>query len=150
MRTPERFLLIFTPAAALASIDLILKETFPTAAFHHRSDAWVALSVLLLAAAAALSLVRSPAVAVAGAVMSAGVLGNLVSARASENWVPNPFTIIVDGDYHLTFNLADVLFLLGTLLVMTALIVETVRNRDRLPLAPPRRWERRIFRQLRS
>lgn len=150
MRTPERFLLVFVPGAALASIDLILKQTLPAAAFHHRSDAWVAASVLLLAAAAALSLVRSPAVAVAGAVMSAGVLGNLVSARAGENWVPNPFTLIVDGDYYLTFNLADVFFLLGILLLMKALMVETLRNRDRLPLAPPRRWERWVLRQLRS
>jgi hypothetical protein len=149
VRTPDRLLLVFAPAAALAYIDLILKQTLPIAAFHHRSGAWVGASVVLLVAAAALSLLRSPVVAVAGSVMTAGVLGNLVSARASEDWVPNPFTVIVDGDYHLTFNLADVFFLVGILVLMTALMVETLRHRDRLPLAPPRRWERALFRQLR-
>jgi lipoprotein signal peptidase len=145
----DRLLLIVVPAAALASIDLLVKETVPTAAwaFHHRSDAWVAASVLLLAAAVPLSLVPSRVVAVAGGVMSAGVLGNLVSARADGNWVPNPITIS-HGEYSLAFNLADVFFLLGNLLLMAALVVETVRNRDRL--APPRRWERALFRRLRS
>jgi lipoprotein signal peptidase len=145
----DRLLLIVVPAAALASIDLIVKDTVPTAAwsFHHRSDAWVAASVLLLAAAVPLSLVPSRVVAVAGGVMSAGVLGNLVSARADGNWVPNPITIS-HGEYSLAFNLADVFFLLGNLLLMAALVVETVRIRDRL--APPRRWERALFRRLRS
>jgi lipoprotein signal peptidase len=145
----NRLFLIVVPAAALASIDLFVKATVPTAtwSFHHRSDAWVAASVLLLVAAGALSFVRSPVVAVAAGVMSAGVLGNLVSARADGNWVPNPITIR-HGEYILAFNLADVFFLIGNLLLMTLLMVETVRNRGRL--APPRRWERALFRRLRS
>jgi hypothetical protein len=143
-----RLLLIVAPAAGLASLDLLVKDLFPTApwAFHHRSNAWVAGSMGLLLAAGALSLVRSRAVAFAGGVMSAGVLGNLISARADANWVPNPFTIS-PGTYSLAFNLADVFFLLGNLLLMTALIVLTVRHRGRLD--PPRPWERALARHLR-
>ena len=125
-----------------------MKDMLPTAAwaFHHRSNGWVAGSIGLLLAAGALSLVRSRAVAFAGGVMSAGVLGNLVSARADGNWVPNPLTIS-SGDYSLAFNLSDVFFLLGNLLLMTALIVLTVRHRGQL--APPRQWERALARRLR-
>ncbi len=111
VRLSERLLLILAPAAVLASVDLLVKDTVPTAAwaYHHRSNAWVAISIVLLLAAVALSLVPSRAVAVAGGVMSAGVLGNLVSARAGGNWVPNPLTID-PGDYTLAFDLADVFF----------------------------------------
>jgi sugar phosphate permease len=148
MRVSDRLLLVVGPAAVLASIDLIVKATVPTGswAFHHRSGAWVALSILLLVGAAVLSVVPSAAVALAAGVMSAGVIGNLVSARADGNWVPNPL-VVSRGDYTLAFNLADVFFLLGNLLLMTTLIVETVRNRDRLALA--RGWERALLRRLR-
>ena len=44
------------------------------------------------------------------------------------------------------FNLADVFFLAGNLLLMTALVVMVVGRRDRL--APPRPWERALLRQL--
>ena len=149
VRLSERLLLILAPAAALASVDLLVKDTVPTAAwaYHHRSNAWVAISIFLLLAAVALSLVPSRAVALAGGVMSAGVLGNLVSARAGGNWVPNPLTID-PGDYTLAFNLADVFFLIGNLLLMSALIVVTVRHRGQL--ATPRGWERALLRRVRS
>jgi lipoprotein signal peptidase len=145
----ERLLLIAALAAALAYLDLLVKDTVPTAAwaFHHRSNAWVAVSIILLLGAVALSVVPSRAVAFAGGVMSAGVLGNLVSARADGNWVPNPLTIS-PGEYLLAFNLADVFFLLGNLLLMTALIVVTVQHRGRL--ASSRSWERELLRRLRS
>jgi hypothetical protein len=149
VRVSDRLLLVVGPAAVLASVDLIVKAIVPTGswAFHHRSDAWVALSIVLLVGAAVLCVVPSPAVALAAGVMSAGVIGNLVSARADGNWVPNPLTIS-HGDYTLAFNLADVFFLLGNLMLMTTLIVETVRNRDRL--ARPHGWERTLRRRLRS
>ena len=149
VRLSERLLLILAPAAALASLDLLVKDMLPTAAwaFHHRSNAlgrrldrrfcW------LQARSASFA---SRAVAFAGGVMSAGVLGNLVSARADGNWVPNPLTIS-SGDYSLAFDLSDVFFLLGNLLLMTALIVLTVRHRGQF--APPRQWERALARRLR-
>jgi hypothetical protein len=147
MGASDRLLLVAAPAAVLASVDLVVKLKVPTEswAFHHRSQAWVVLSVLVLFGAFSLTLVRSSAVAVAAGVMCGGVIGNLVSARADGNWVPNPFVI---GNYErgLAFNLADVFFLAGNVLLMAALIVMIVRRRDRL--APPRAWERALLRQL--
>ena len=148
MRASERLLLLVAPAAALASVDLAVKATVPTAAwaFHHRSDAWIVLCLMLLIGAALLCLVPSVPVAIAGGVMSAGVIGNLVSARADGNWVPNPLTI-TEGGFTVAFNLADVFFLLGNLLLMTTLMVEVVRHRDRLARAHS--WEHALRRRLR-
>ena len=117
----------------------------PLWAFHHRSYGWVALSMAVLAGALFLTLVPSRAVAVAAGVMSAGAVGNLISARLDGNRVPNPLVI---GNYErgFAFNLADVSFLVGNLLLMASLIVMIVRRRDRL--APPRAWERALLRQL--
>jgi lipoprotein signal peptidase len=133
MRVSERLLLLVVPAAALASVDLIVKASVPTAswAFHHRSGAWIALCVALLVGSAFLCLVPSAPVALAGGVMSAGVIGNLVSARADGNWVPNPL-IVSEGRFTVAFNLADVFFLLGNLLLMITLAAEVVRHRERL------------------
>jgi hypothetical protein len=145
----ERLLLVVVPAAALAGADLIVKATVATQwwDFHQRSSAWVALSAFLLVAALGLALVPSRAVALAAGVMSGGVIGNLVSARVDGNRVPNPIVIgtHVNG---IAFNLADVFFLLGNLLLMATLIAVTLRNRDRL--IPPRQWERALRRRLRS
>ena len=133
MRVSERLLLLVVPAAVLASVDLIVKASVPTAswAFHHRSGAWIALCVALLIGSAFLCVVPSASVAVAGGVMSAGVLGNLVSARADGNWVPNPL-IVSQGRFTVAFNLADVFFLIGNLLLMATLMAEVVRHRERL------------------
>ena len=148
MRASQRVLLFVFPAVALASADLIVKATVPTAwwAFHHRSDAWVALCLVVLVAMVALQLVPSGAVALAAGVTSGGVLGNLLSARMNGNRVPNP--LVIDGSsYSLAFNLADVFFLVGNLLLLTSLVLLTVRNRGRL--APPRAWERALLRPFR-
>jgi len=133
MRVSDRLLLLLAPAAALATVDLVVKATVPTAswAFHHRSGAWIALCLALLVGAAFLSVVPSTSVALAGGVMSAGVLGNLVSARWDGNWVPNPLTF-THGSFTVAYNLADVFFLVGNLLLMTALVTEVLRHRDRL------------------
>ena len=148
VRLSERLLLILAPAAVLASVDLLVKDTVPTAAwaYHHRSNAWVAISIVLLLAAVALCLVPSRAVAVAGGVMSAGVLGNLSSRARRRELGANRLTID-PGDYTLAFNLADVFFLIGNLLLMSALIVVTVRHRGQL--ATPRGWERALLRRVR-
>ena len=100
----------------------------------------------LLIGAVLLSLVPSRLVAVAAGVMSAGVLGNLLSARWDGNWVPNPLVV---GNYGhaFAFNLADVFFMVGNLMLMSALIVFTLHHRERL--AASRGWERRLLRRLR-
>ena len=147
MRASDRLLLIVVPAAAIATVDLSVKAAVPTDgwAYHHRSGAWVALSVALAVSMLFIALVPSRAVAVAAGVLGGGVLGNLVSARADANRVPNP--LVIGGYGHvIAFNLADVFILLGNALLMTALIVTAVHHRDRL--APPRAWERAVLRQL--
>jgi hypothetical protein len=148
-RVSERLLLVVALGAALALVDLIVKATVATqlANFHHRSHAWFVLSLLLLAGTFALALVRSRGVSLAAGVMCGGVVGNLVSARQDGNWVPNPLTI---GTYRdgIAFNLADVFFLVGNVLLTAALIALTLRHRDRL--FPPRGWERALLRRLRS
>lgn len=147
MRSSDRLLLVVAPAAVLASVDLIVKATVTTApwAFHHRSNAWVALSVALLVGSLMLTLVPSTTVALAAGMMSGGAIGNLVSARSDGNWVPNPLTISGYG-YGVAFNLADVFFLLGNVLLMATLIVAALHNRDRLVTV--RAWERTLLRRL--
>jgi lipoprotein signal peptidase len=139
MRASERLLMLVAPAAALASVDLLVKARIPTDswAFHHRSGAWMVLCIALLLGTAFLCVVPSASVAVAGGVMSAGVIGNLVSARADGNWVPNPL-IVNPGHLTIAFNLADVFFLVGNLLLMATLAAEVVRHRERLARAHPR------------
>jgi lipoprotein signal peptidase len=147
VRASHRLLLFAVPAILLASADLIVKASVPTAwwAFHHRSDAWVALGIGVLVGACALTLVPSRAVALAAGVATGGVLGNLVSASMNGNRVPNP--LVIGGYGHgIAFNLADVFILFGNALLMSALIVTAVRHRHRF--APPRAWERAVLRQL--
>ena len=147
VRWSERFLLFVGSAVVLVAVDQVVKATVSTPlwAFHHRSYGWVALSIAVLAGALLLTLVPSGALAVAAGVMSAGAIGNLISARVYGNRVPNPLVI---GNYErgFAFNLADVFFLAGNLLLMAALVVMVVGRRDRL--APPRPWERALLRQL--
>jgi hypothetical protein len=61
--------------------------------------------------------------AIAGGVAAAGAFGNLVSALAWRNGVPNP---IVDGD--IAFNLADVWTLAGALALVGGAAVYAVRH----------------------
>jgi hypothetical protein len=147
VRGSDRLLLFVASAVVLVSVDQVVKATASTPlwAYHHRSYGWVALSIAVLVGAVFLTLVPSRAVAVAAGVMSAGAIANLISWRLDGNRVPNP---VVIGDYQrgFAFNLADVFFLVGNLLLTASLIVLIVRRRDRL--APPRAWERALLRQL--
>src|SRR5262245_51637062 len=121
------------PAAALAAVDLAVKESVPTPpwSLHQRSGAWLALSALLLLAVLGLALVRSMVVALAAGVMSGGIIGNLVSAGVDGNRVPNPLWIAGLG-HGVAFNLADVFFLVGDLLLVLALIHVLLRYLSRL------------------
>ena len=137
MRASDRLFLIAAPAALLAAVDLIVKLKVPTEswAYHQRSDEWVVLSVLVLFGASSLALVRSSAVALAAGVMCGGVIGNLVSARADGNWVPNPL-VIANYDRIIAFNLADVFFVVGELLLMATLMVVALRSHQSRLLSP--------------
>ena len=129
----RRLLLIAAPAAVLAATDLAVKASIPSLPWfvHQRTDAWVLLSVVVLVAAVELARVPSRAVALSAGIMSGGVIGNLVSARWDDNQVPNPL-VLGNAMSVVAFNLADVCFLLGNLMLMVSLMAVTIRNRDRL------------------
>jgi thiosulfate reductase cytochrome b subunit len=145
----ERLFLVSAAAAVLMAADLAVKATVPTMPwhFHQRSNAWEILCVVLLLGALALARIPSRAVAIGAGVMSGGVAGNLLSARANDNRVPNPLVI---GDYAtgIAFNAADIFILVGNLLLMVSLMAVTIRNRDRL--IPPRRWKAALRRRFSS
>lgn len=144
----ERLLFVLVAAAVLAGLDLTVKMSLPTPewAFHERSPEWAVLSALLLVGASALALVPSRAVALAAGVTAGGVLGNLASALWDGNRVPNP--LVVGDEMHLVaFNLADVVFSVGNVVLMATLMIVTVRNRDRL--IPPRRVARALYHRTR-
>jgi hypothetical protein len=149
VRVSNRLLLVIAPAALLACADLIVKATVHTPwwAFHHRSNAWVVLSMILLVAAGLLAFVPSRLAAVAAGMMAGGALGNLLSARWDGNWVPNPLVIGGYG-YGVAFNLADVFFIVGNVALMTALIVVALHHREQV--ARSRDWERALLRRLRD
>jgi hypothetical protein len=130
----QRLALLVVLAAGLATADLTSKWLLPTDPwlFHQRSHAWVELSVALLLTLVLLARLPSRLVAVAGGVFGGGVLGNLVSARWNQGRVPNPF-VVVGQEGVLAFNLADVFVLSGIVLLTTALVRVTIRNRERLP-----------------
>ena len=145
----ERLLFVLGTSAVFAALDLSVKMTLPTPewAFHQRSPGWAVLSALLLVGACALALVPSRAVTIAAGVTAGGVLGNLTSALWDGNRVPNPL-VIGDQMNFVAFNLADVVFSVGNLVLMATLIVVTIRNRDRL--IPPRRLARALYQRTRS
>jgi len=145
----ERLFLVSAAALVLMAADLSVKATVPTAPwhFHERSNAWEVLCVVLLLGALALARVPSRAVAIGAGIMSGGVAGNLLSARANDNRVPNPLVL---GDYAngIAFNVADVFILVGNLTLMISLMAVTIRHRDRL--IPPRRWKLALRRRFNS
>jgi hypothetical protein len=144
----ERLLVVLVAAAVLAALDLMVKLTLPTPewAFHERSPEWAVLSALLLIGTGALALVPSRAVALAAGVTAGGVLGNLASALWDGNRVPNPL-VVGDEMNFVAFNVADVVFSIGNLVLMATLIFVTIRNRDRL--VPPRRLARALHQRRR-
>src|SRR5881394_1889542 len=143
----KRLLLIVVPAATVAAADLAVKATIsvPPWYYHRRTDSWVFLSIVILVAVLELARVPSRAVALAAGIMSGGVIGNLASARWNGNRVPNPL-LVGNGMHFVAFNLADVCFLVGNLMLMVSLMVVTIRHRDRL--IPPRQWERTLRERL--
>jgi type III secretory pathway component EscV len=131
-------------ALPLAALDLAVKASEPTEpwAYHRRSLGWLALSIILLAGMVLIARIPSLLVAPAAGVLAAGVLGNSLSAAWNDMAVPNP--LVLDADRALiAFNLADVWALLGICLLVLAVAVWLIRNRDRFPPAHEVRSARR-------
>jgi hypothetical protein len=121
-------------ALPLAAADLYVKATIPTQpwAYHGRSLGWLALSLALLAAMPAIARIPSRLVAPAAGVLTAGILGNGLSAAWNGMEVPNPF--VFDFEHALVaFNLADVWALCGIFLLVLSIGTWLIRNRHLLP-----------------
>ena len=137
-------------ALPLAAADLLVKASEPTEtwAYHERSLGWLALSVSLLAVLFAIARIPSMFVAPAAGIVAGGVLGNSLSAAWNGMEVPNPL-IIGGNEAIVAFNLADIWALAGIFLLMCAIGIWLIRNRDLIP--PPdevRSTRGRAFRRL--
>ncbi|HEY2542817.1 MAG TPA: hypothetical protein VGH92_07155 [Gaiellaceae bacterium] len=117
-------------AVALAAVDLVVKAVVPAdAAFaHHRTPAWMGLSVGILVVVLLSTRLPSRLFALGAGVFVSGILGNLSSAALHHGLIPNPF---VAGN--VAFNLADTFVLGGALLVGIAAMRLALRHRELLP-----------------
>ena len=86
----------FVVAALLAARVFLAQTIHPRrrrGAYHGRSAAWVALSLALLGAVAALARVPSLLVGISAGILAGGVLGNLVSGALNSWAVPDPIVV---------------------------------------------------------
>lgn len=121
-------------ALVCANADLLVKALAASSERydHHRSGGWIALALVELAVMAALALLPSLFLAVSAGIVAGGTLGNLVSALAHHRDVPNPF-VLHFGDGGVAFNVADVAFVTGQILLTVAAMRLAIRHRDKLP-----------------
>lgn len=117
-------------AASLAAADLVVEAAVhaDTAAAHLRSPGWIVLSAALVAFAFALTWLPSRLLALGAGVFAGGLLGNVVTAVAHHRVVANPFVV---GD--VAFNVADVLVLMGIVVLIVAAMRLALRYRELLP-----------------
>jgi lipoprotein signal peptidase len=121
-------------AAAFAAVDLAHKAGAEASVLHPRSGGYVALVLALsLGWAAAITLTRSLALALAGGVVLGGALGN-VTSLAFWPGVPNP----IEVDW-LAFNLADVFVAGGFAAVAGTTLALVLGDRERLRRPVPLR-----------
>lgn len=119
-------------ALVFAAIDL-LHKTFNPTDIHHARSSFVAIVMGAVVVALVLLVPRVPsnAAALGAGIACGGALGNLVSVLAWSQGVPDP--LLVAGATHgLAFNLADVFALVGDALLLSAVVVHGVRQRDLL------------------
>lgn len=85
---------------------------------HYRGRAWQLEATLALLPMGAL-LLYSP-LRFAASLIFAGVAGNLLTAILNDNYVANPF-VIHNGTHSVSFNLADVILILGVVFFVVRL-----------------------------
>ena len=131
-------------AIPLAATDLFVKATIPTQpwAYHERSVAWLFLSFALLGGMVLIAQIPSVLVAPAAGVLTAGILGNSLSATWNDMEVPNPL-LAGDPEPYIAFNLADIWALTGILALVLTIGIWLIRNRALLPPSPRLRSTRK-------
>jgi lipoprotein signal peptidase len=128
----HRRLELIAIALVFATIDISYKLTTP-ADYHHARSRLAALAIAGVVLGLIVFVPRVPSrVAVFGAAVAAGgALGNLVSLFVWQQGVPDP--LVVQGATHgIAFNLADVFAFTGDLVLLSAVVVHGVRQRERL------------------
>jgi lipoprotein signal peptidase len=128
----HRRLELIAIALVVATIDISYKLTTP-ADYHHARSRLAALAIAGVVLGLIVFVPRVPSrVAVFGAAVAAGgALGNLVSLFVWQQGVPDP--LVVQGATHgIAFNLADVFAFTGDLVLLSAVVVHGVRQRERL------------------
>jgi lipoprotein signal peptidase len=127
-----RLLTMLLLALCVAAVDQCVKVaiTTPTWAYHHRSPSWFFASWALCFGVPILAVVPSRTVLVGAALLSGGLLGNVLSASADGLSVPNP--LLLGEATGVAFNVADICIVGGNLILMIALIALAIRNRDRI------------------
>jgi lipoprotein signal peptidase len=128
----HRRLELIAIALVFAAIDISYKLTTP-ADYHHARSRLAALAIAGVVLGLIVFVPRVPSrFAVFGAAVAAGgALGNLVSLFVWQQGVPDP--LVVQGATHgIAFNLADVFAFTGDLVLLSAVVVHGVRQRERL------------------
>jgi len=127
--------LLIGAAGVVAAVDLAHKahaiSTEGGAVLTHDRSAHytVGLAAVSLAWAGAIALTRSTSISLAGGLVLGGAVGNLFSMVLWPSMPGVPDPIVAGG---IAFNVADVSAVLGLMLLVPAILVFTVRNRDRL------------------
>ena len=119
-------------AFVFAAIDLSYKLATP-ADYHHARSRFAALVIAIVILGLVVFVPRVPSrVALLGAAVAAGgALGNLSSLFIWQQGVPDPF--VVQGTTHgVAFNLADVFAFSGDVLLLSAVVLQGLRQRTRL------------------
>ena len=128
----SRRALLAATAVVFAVIDLVHK-TLNHAEFHHARPLFAALVMGAVVAALVILVPRVPsnAAALGAGIACGGALGNLVSLLAWSQGVPDPL-VVAGATQGLAFNLADLFALVGDALLLSAVVVYGVRQRERL------------------
>jgi lipoprotein signal peptidase len=127
-----RCALLVSSALVFASIDL-LHKAFDQAEFHHDRTPFAALVMVALVTGLVLLVPRVPsnAAALGAGIACGGALGNFVSLLAWSQGVPDPL-VVMGATQGVAFNLADLFALGGDALLLSAVAVHGVRNRESL------------------
>jgi hypothetical protein len=127
-----RLLAMLLLALTVAAVDQCVKValTTPAWAYHQRGPGWFFASWALCFGVPLLAVVPSRTVLVGAALLSGGILGNVLSASADGLQVANP--LVVGQTSGIAFNVADICILTGNLTLVVSLIALAIQNRRRI------------------